>query len=146
MNQKINEPMPTSWNNTYLLDIPMIDKQHFTFFKIFDNLILLNTETDNYDKMNEVILELENYTHNHFNTEEALMRKANVSNMDFHIMQHGLFKKKVAEFKIAYSYKNSVLMEQLISFMRKWFLMHISEVDKNYADSVKDYLKNKEHT
>ncbi len=144
MDQNVIDPKYQTWNNSYLLDIPMIDKQHMMFFKIFDDLMVLNKGNDNYEKINDVILELEKYTHNHFSTEEALMRKANSPDMDLHIVQHQLFITKVEEFKIAYGYKNSILMEQMIVFMRKWFLMHISEVDGKYADPVKKYLEDKE--
>ncbi len=145
MDQNINDYKHQTWNNSYMLDIPMIDKQHMMFFKIFDHLLLLNKGNKNYEKIDEVIQELEKYTHNHFNTEEALMRKANEPGIEQHILQHKLFIKKVEEFKIAYSYKNTILMEQMISFMRKWFLMHIAEVDGKYADSVREYLQSKDN-
>jgi len=141
MDTKINESSHKSWNNSYLLDIPMIDKQHINFFKLFDKLMLMSKENDSYENINEVILELEKYTYNHFNTEEALMRNANVENIDFHVLQHKLFIDKVEEFKLAYTYRNMILVDQMVVFMRKWFLMHISEVDRNYANTVREYLE-----
>ncbi|MDD3322007.1 MAG: hemerythrin family protein [Paludibacter sp.] len=141
MDTKINESSHKSWNNSYLLDIPMIDKQHINFFKLFDKLMLMSKENDSYENINEVILELEKYTYNHFNTEESLMRNANVENIDFHILQHKLFIDKVEEFKLAYTYRNMILVDQMVVFMRKWFLMHISEVDRNYANTVREYLE-----
>lgn len=132
-----------TWNNSYLLNIPLIDKQHMRFFQLFDMLMALNKEVDKEYQILEVIEELDKYTHTHFKAEEALMRKANAPDYDLHVIQHELFVKRVADLKVAYSYKNSLLLEQMIVFMRKWFLMHISEVDGKYVESVHHYLVEK---
>lgn len=140
MNSMENQNVNQTWNNSYLLNIPMIDKQHMRFFKLFDMLMVLNKEVDKDFQILEVIEELEKYTNTHFKAEEALMRKANAPDYDLHVIQHELFVKKVADFKVAYSYKNSLLLEQMIVFMRKWFLVHISEIDGKYVESVQQYL------
>lgn len=129
-----------TWNKSYQLDIPMIDKQHMRFFKLFDMLLTLNKDIENYNQFFDVIKELDEYTKLHFNSEEALMRKAKSPDYDFHISQHEIFTKKVEDFKLAYSYKNSLILDQMIVFMRKWFIMHISDVDRNYVETVKQYL------
>ena len=137
---KSTDNLHKTWNSSYLLDISMIDKQHAKFFELFDKLQILNKQENFYDDLEPVITELEKYTKIHFQTEEALMRKANSPGFENHIIQHTIFNKKIEEFRIAYSYKNSVLLEQMIVFMRKWFLIHIVEVDGKYADSVKKFM------
>lgn len=129
------------WNNSYLLDIPMIDKQHKKFFDLFDKLYSLNNNGESFEKLKDVIDELEKYTNIHFKTEETLMTKANVIDTEEHIMQHKVFEKKILEFETAYSYKNQVLLNEMVVFMRKWFLLHISQMDKKYVDQVKTYLE-----
>ncbi len=143
MNSLESKNTSQTWNNSYLLNIPMIDKQHMRFFKLFDMLMALNKEVDKDFQIQDVLEELEKYTHVHFNTEEALMRKANVPDYDLHIIQHELFIKKIEEFKVAFSYKNSLLLEQMVTFMRKWFLIHISEIDGKYVEPVQKYLVEK---
>jgi hemerythrin-like metal-binding protein len=139
-----NENVPSSWNNSYSLNIPMIDKQHINFFRMFDKLLLLNQAFKiNNEEIKELIDELDKYTHVHFKTEEELMRKANASDYEQHLIQHGIFINKVEEFKTAYNYGNSVLLDQMVAFMRKWFLMHISEVDSKYAETVQHYMAQK---
>lgn len=132
-----------TWNKSYLLNISLIDKQHIKFFELFDKLLLLNRQKDSYNELFLIIEELEKYTQIHFQAEEALMRKAESPEYGLHLLQHEIFINKVNEFKIAYRYKNSVLLEQMIVFMRKWFLMHISEVDEKYVPSVQKYLTTK---
>lgn len=137
----MNNEIHQTWNASYILDIPIIDKQHAHFFELFDKLQVLNTERA-YEELYKVIVELENYSNTHFNTEEALMRKSNASNYEYHIQQHEIFREKVEEFKIAYDYKNTMLLEQMINFMRKWFLVHISDTDRNYVEKVHTLLNN----
>jgi len=129
-----------TWNKSYLLNISLIDKQHIKFFVLFDKLLLLNKQAESYQELPQVIDELEKYTQIHFQAEEALMRKADAPEYGLHLLQHEIFINKVEDFKMAYRYKNSVLMEQMIIFMRKWFLMHIAEVDEKYVASVQKFL------
>lgn len=133
-----------TWNDSYLLDIPIVDKQHKVFFELFDKLLLMNKQSENYTEILNVIEELESYATKHFNTEEVLMKKANFPDYNLHKEQHEIFIKRVSEFKIAYNYKNSILFERIIIFMRKWFLMHISEVDGRYVSSVQKLIQNRD--
>ena len=134
-----------SWNSTYMLDIEIIDTQHMKFFLLFDKIQMLNKNPDSYSEISEVLNELEKYTHYHFNTEEALMRRAQTTDYDQHIAQHKVFIEKINDFKIAFNYQNSILLEQMITFFRKWFLMHISEIDRKYVEPVKKYLSEKDN-
>jgi hemerythrin-like metal-binding protein len=141
---KRNNSNQSNWNDSYLLDIPEIDKQHQYFFQIFDRLNALNNNAQDYQKIEAVIDELEAYTHEHFNTEELLMKSASSPGIDLHLQQHRVFEKKIGDFKTAYRYKNNVLLDEILTFLRKWFLMHITEVDKSYSASLKQYLSTKE--
>jgi len=128
------------WNDSYLLNITQIDKQHKIFFKLFDELLVLNNQIDKDDEIKDFIVELQKYSINHFRTEEALMRNAAFPGMELHIIQHDLFIRKIDEFMIAYNYKNPILLGQMITFMRKWLLMHISDEDSKYVLSIQKYL------
>lgn len=133
-------------SEVYFLDIEMIDKQHSKFFVLFDKLTEVHQsgKTPDNKQILEMIDELEKYTHIHFQTEEALMRKANYPDIEHHMVQHKIFVDKVKEFRLAFNYKNVLLVQQMISFMRKWFLMHITETDNKYVEPVKAYMQSKE--
>ena len=132
-------PETTNWNDSYLLGIPMIDNQHKNFFVILDNLETLNQKQEK-SEMHSLINELQNYVIYHFKTEEDLMVKSQSPNIDLHIMEHELFRKKVEEFHRSYYNNNAELLNEMISFMRKWLLIHISGTDAEYADSIKSTL------
>ena len=132
-------------DNSYLLDIPIIDNQHKRFIVLLDSLSLMIGKGEQNDRLIEIIDELEKYTHYHFTTEERLMYEAkfNESEINIHKLQHQICIKKVEEFQIAFRYQNAVLSEQMLQFMRKWILMHIKGTDSKYADTIKSYLKSK---
>ena len=132
-------PETTNWNDSYLLGIPMIDNQHKNFFVILDNLETLNQKQEK-SEMHSLINELQNYVIYHFKTEEDLMVKSQSPNIDLHIMEHELFRKKVEEFHHSYYNNNAELLNEMISFMRKWLIIHISGADAEYADSIKSTL------
>ena len=132
-------PETTNWNDSYLLGIPMIDNQHKKFFVILDNLETLNQKQEK-SEMHSLINELQNYVIYHFKTEEDLMVKSQSPKIDLHVMEHELFRKKVEEFHHSYYNNNEELLNEMISFMRKWLLIHISGTDAEYADSIKDTL------
>ncbi len=132
-------PETTNWNDSYLLGIPMIDNQHKKFFVILDNLVTLNQKQEK-SEMHSLINELQNYVIYHFQTEEDLMVKSHSPNIDLHVMEHELFRKKVEEFHHSYYNNNEELLNEMISFMRKWLIIHISETDAEYADSIKNTL------
>ena len=132
-------PETTNWNDSYLIGIPMIDNQHKKFFVILDNLETLNQKQEK-SEMHSLINELQNYVIYHFQTEEDLMVKSQSPNIDLHVMEHELFRKKVEEFHHSYYNNNAELLNEMISFMRKWLLIHISGTDAEYADSIKDTL------
>ena len=132
-------PETTNWNDSYLLGIPMIDNQHKKLFVILDNLETLNQKQEK-SEMHSLINELQNYVIYHFKTEEDLMVKSQSPNIDLHVMEHELFRKKVEEFHHSYYNNNEELLNEMISFMRKWLIIHISGTDAEYADSIKDTL------
>ena len=132
-------PETTNWNDSCLLGIPMIDNQHKKFFVILDNLETLNQKQEK-SEMHSLINELQNYVIYHFQTEEDLMVKSQSPNIDLHVMEHELFRKKVEEFHHSYYNNNEELLNEMISFMRKWLIIHISGTDAEYADSIKSTL------
>ncbi len=118
-----------SWNDSLMIGIPEIDKQHKILLVLFDELISLSKEEDNSDKILTLLKELQRYSIYHFNSEEEIMHRENLPNLELQIEQHNLFKKRIAEFMIGQNYKNRVLLNQISIFLRKWIIVHISDID-----------------
>jgi len=128
------------WTDRYLLHIDTIDKQHIKFFELFDVIMFMSKNEDNNIGLKDILVELQNYTDYHFRTEEVLMQRANSPGYELHVIQHDFFRNKINDFLIAYNYNNLVLINQVVIFMRKWLLAHISDMDRKYVESVKQYF------
>lgn len=129
-----------TWNDSFLLNIEIIDNQHKRFFEILDEILALSKEEKTGNDLLKVIDELQDYAHFHFQTEEDLMQKADATETELHIIQHKFYIEKLKEFQSSYNSNNPVLINQIVTFMRKWLLMHIFEVDGKYVESVRKYL------
>jgi len=138
MNTKIKtKEMNHNWDDSLLLGIETVDKQHKSFFTLLNEIITLSENDDAEGKVMDLLNRLEIQSECHFKTEEALMREANSPNMEEHINQHNLFQKKTKDFMVVYSYGNKVLINKIIAFMKQWLITHIREFDADYAKCVK---------
>lgn len=131
--------MDNNSNDFIKLDIPAIDKQHLKFFDMLQEYSDSQRNPKDGD-LEKIIFELEDYLKRHFKTEEALMRKAGFEKIDEHIKEHKFFIEKVEEMRIDHNYFNKVLFDKITNFMKKWFLSHILQTDKEYKETVKTYL------
>lgn len=119
------------------LGIKTVDLQHEKFFKMLDELRLYSANKDNKLLIENLLEEFSAYATYHFVAEERMMKKSEFPLYEVHMQQHLFFKQKLDEFKQALEYKNEMVDEQMLNFLRKWFVVHISEQDKQYADYIK---------
>lgn len=119
------------------LGIKTLDLQHEKFFKMLDELRLYSANKDNKLLIENLLEEFSAYATYHFVAEERMMKKSEFPLYEVHMQQHLFFKQKLDEFKQALEYKNEMVDEQMLNFLRKWFVVHISEQDKQYADYIK---------
>lgn len=132
-----------TWDDSYKLSIPMIDQQHKRFFDIYDDLLNYSKNQVTNEQINIIIERLDDYMKIHFREEEALMLAAKYEGLEEHIKEHRFFEKKINELKLAETYKNPLLLSQLLLFIRKWFLSHILKMDLKYKESVMKFIKEK---
>ena len=76
------------WRESWLTNIPDIDQQHITMTnklnQIIDLLNHLDINKNCNKKLEMLLLEFLNLTHNHFASEEALMRQADYPDYSVH--------------------------------------------------------------
>lgn len=129
--------MEKSWNDKYLINIKDIDEQHRGFFELWDQKQKM-ADLENPDQLAQIIEKLEDYIKFHFSYEEKLLEDEGYENIENHKSQHRYFIQKVDEMKQELVYLNPLLFEKTAAFMKKWFLGHIMQSDKNYAQAIKN--------
>jgi len=124
-------------DRSYEFDIEMYNHQQTKFFIIFNHLLTFRNDENFNFQMIDFIEEMDDYSRTYFQLEESMMSKTDYTNLAFHKFQHQLFLSKIDELRIAQAYKNSLHIEKMIFFMRKWFCTHIYVLDNNYLELVK---------
>lgn len=141
MNQAIEELIGIkSWNDCFLLNINTIDKEHQRFFEIFDTLLSVKEDAFKHKTIVLIVNELKEYAYQHFKTEETLMRKAVYQEIEAHIVQHNDFMEQIRHFQLLYNPSKDSLLDELITFMRKWIVTHIYDEDFKYVEKIQLYL------
>ncbi len=128
-----------SWSDVYSLGIKEIDDQHKGFLEMLDNAANL-LDSANFDQHKEIIQKLEDYFQSHFSFEEDLMKHSGFASIEEHIEQHKMFISRVNQLKTELDYENPMLSEKILDFMRKWFVSHIIQKDKQYKDIVVNFI------
>lgn len=131
-----------TWNESYMLHIPIIDQQHEVLFDIYDEILELKETGKNYrdGSMNDILQKLNTFLKTHFKTEEELMEKAHFPDLLEHQQEHKLFTNKIATFIFEYQYNNPFLLDNMVLFLKKWLVSHIMASDTAYKDSVQAIL------
>ena len=133
-----------AWKSEYVTGITFIDEQHKMLFdianKAFDiyknDLIL-----DKYDRIMEVIEELEDYTKYHFGEEEKFMLNNKYKKFFSHKVQHDELINDLANMKLKEIDKNQdkALLE-ILNFVLEWIQNHILKTDLGMTVEIKKNL------
>jgi len=133
-------------NRSLQFDIEMYNHQQTKFFLLFYQLLTLKNDDISKIDTVDLIKELDDYSQTYFQVEEKLMLRSDYHQLKLHILQHQIFLSKIDDFRIAQTYKNSVLLEKMILIMRKWFFMHTTELDNNYMETSKGSILEQDKT
>lgn len=136
-----NDGFPiSSWNDSYKINIPVIDEQHKKFLELVD-VAKYNLESSAICDNNKIIQELEDYLDYHFTFEEELFENSGYPDLLLHKHKHKQFVEKIRQFKMDAESNNPLIAKKLVEFMSKWFISHILDKDPNYVEYVLN-LKN----
>ncbi len=128
------------WRNEYTLGIELIDNQHKKLLEIVNRLYSAFIEKKQSEEVLTVLVELADYTKQHFSTEEYYFRKFNYENSDAHMKQHKIFIKKVDEFHAKAKEDSGRYVFSIITFLQEWMNSHFIEADKKYVSCFKKNL------
>ncbi|MCK9605644.1 MAG: hemerythrin family protein [Methylomonas sp.] len=112
-----------------------IDQEH----QILVNMLNIASEqlTDDCGRLSneEIIRDLLSYALYHFDNEEALMLEYQypTAEREKHVREHRDFSTSVAQLRLAANKGKRVTREELLNFLKAWFVKHISGTDKQLA-------------
>ncbi len=125
------------WDNSELLEIKILDKQHIEMISILNKLHqLLPGNARN--KKRILIDSLITKIHEHFNTEENFMREYRFLNFISHKLEHDRVKNKLNKFKEDFESQITDINLEFLKSMKVWFFNHNKLNDKKMAAFLKE--------
>lgn len=125
-----------NWSNGFSVNIPQIDQQHQTLFRIGKKVYLLNQskDSDHFDELVSTLQELSDYAKFHFKEEEALLEQYEFGDLHNHKKEHQKFIDYLENITVEDLDQNQLTaIDDLIKFIASWILNHISKSDMKYV-------------
>ncbi len=117
------------------IGIEHIDEEHKYLFDLLNQAYILVTtdyHSDYYQRLKEIIAELDHYAEQHFTHEEEYMAKICDPELILQRSQHAFFREKILEFdliNIDEITEQQRVLADLVSFLAKWLYRHILSSD-----------------
>ena len=128
-----------TWGSNLEVGIEVVDQQHQRLLQIFNNLVVPQTELSSTDILKGNLNDLMKYTRYHFGTEEEMMEKWSItqSHKKMHLKAHQSFINFIDRAHgLADDNPDDVALH-VTTFLAKWLLHHIIEVDSRLAKEIR---------
>lgn len=134
------------WEDKYKVGYKRIDDQHLELIEIINDLYDCMDNKDSEDQnlkeaFKDALVKTVNYVDYHFSCEEKIMQAIKYDKILPHSSYHREFTKKIYDY--VQEYKNGSLeaIDDLLKYLKSWFLNHILVTDKKFVAEVKETLK-----
>lgn len=126
-----------SWTDALLTGHERIDADHRHIFDIAHRLEAELLAPPEHSVVGEVLVELIEYTGEHFLREEAVMRSIRFARYDEHKREHDLLVQKVNALHRNFMDGNGDSPGEVLDFLRMWLTHHILHLDMELVRGVK---------
>jgi hemerythrin len=131
--------MPIEFTSELETGSNTIDSQHREWIKRYNDFIVSLRKGEGKNDLLKLFAFLEDYTHDHFAAEEALMTANRYAAFEGHKAMHEGFKKTLKEFKNNLDQEGPAvfLAVKATELIGDWLRNHILSVDKNMVAKIK---------
>ena len=120
------------WQRNYSVGVPSIDFQHEKLVGIINTLYDRISNGKASEGFSELLSRLRAYADDHFRHEEILLGDVNYSDLKDQNSSHNSYRARVAELSGA-----GCDPSELLSFLKDWWVYHITKSDMLYKDALK---------
>lgn len=127
------------WDQSFITGLPGVDEQHHKMVDLFNELhnSVFATDAERDLKLQDAFNRVIDYTHYHFQDEEALMLAEGVDrrHIEMHIALHKQF---VIQIKANWERRQSAVesTESFATFLTSWLGLHILGIDQSLARQI----------
>lgn len=122
-----------NWSKDYTVLVGDMDAQHEKIFDLMRKLYEVKNSGGNRDSQKLAFIALKDYTKEHFDNEEEMMRRHNYPELPDQEMKHRKLLDRLSTFLDTFSAGQSEIDYELLSFLKGWLIKHIAGTDKKYG-------------
>ena len=132
------------WNDSLSCNHNGIDNQHKKLIEIINKVsAALVAEEYEFEKVVDIVTDLDSYIDEHFKFEEKLMKKNDFPESKEHLSEHNDLRIKMDKMNIFDVKNHEEFFSDLLIYLIEWLTNHIMKIDKNLGIyiAVKDAEK-----
>jgi len=118
------------WKEFYSVGCRELDNQHKQILGIVNDLYSALQSGREGEEIKGFLDRLVRYTRNHFEREEKWMKERGYPELDGHRTIHKRMTQQTADLRKRF---DAVSGQELLVFLKQWWLNHICQVDKQYS-------------
>lgn len=118
------------WKPIYSVGDDALDAQHARIIQIVNELYAALGKGTERAALTPLLDRLVEYTNTHFEYEERIMREHAFPEFDAHKALHDRMRRRTADLR---EYKHLVTGQDLLRYLKDWWLNHIQNQDKQYT-------------
>jgi hemerythrin len=123
------------WDNKYSVGSALMDQHHHQLFDILNRLHESMKLGHGEEVIGDILKELVDYTHYHFNEEEKLMQRVGYPHLEEHKKIHEAFKGQLTKFADEVAEGLAIFVAtQVLNVGVDWLQNHILKADADYAE------------
>lgn len=122
------------WSQELSVGNDHIDAQHRDIIRMINRLVERRDESMSSVDIADALTSLMQFMRQHFNDEEALMKKNGYPRLEEHVKEHMRFAEKLTEL---FFVEDDELLHRTIPFLRDWLVGHLAAEDMK----VRPYLR-----
>lgn len=130
----MNNELLIEWQQEFSTGIKIIDEQHRGVISAINTLFFFKQEGQPLEILRPALLTLDQFTRNHFMTEENVLLHTQYPHFKEHVTLHRLMLDKMEE--VATEEECCENAEHLFTFLKDWWINHITVQDKKFISHV----------
>ncbi|HPY95778.1 MAG TPA: bacteriohemerythrin [Candidatus Cloacimonadota bacterium] len=121
------------FTDPFRVHVNEMDNHHIQIFNYINDVHAAIKQGQNQQTILRIVIDLRNYTDNHFREEEKLMKKINYEGLPYQITAHKDLISKVDEIIHQFKSNQEVNLIEVMVFLKDWLVVHILGMDQKYS-------------
>ena len=123
------------WNDSFNIGVKEMDEQHKLLVSHINELYNAIKAGNSESVVKPILIKLTDYINVHFAAEENLLKIHNYPMIEAQIAQHSHYISEIAFMESSFMNKKQTA-QNLLLFLKDWFIHHITTEDLKYSECV----------